>query len=78
MKRNFRAALALSILIAPSCVGLPGCTGPDNPIPTAAPPPPPAKPEDLKVHKVDGVKSEYGASPKYQKAMEKLNKVGTE
>jgi hypothetical protein len=71
LKRNFRASLALSILIAPSCVGLSGCTNPDNPIAKEAPPPPAAKPEELKVPKAAGGKAEYGASSKYQKSMER-------
>jgi len=55
---------------------LPGCTGPDNPTPKEAPPPAAPKPEETKVPKTSSGKGTYGASEKYQKAMEKAAKGG--
>jgi acyl carrier protein len=39
MQRTFRVLLTLLTLMAPSGGVLPGCTGPDKPIPEKAPPP---------------------------------------
>jgi hypothetical protein len=55
---------------------LPGCTGADNPTPTPAAPPPPAKEEEVKVPKTSSGQGTYGASSKYQKAMERAAKGG--
>jgi hypothetical protein len=73
MKAKLRVLVALSVVLAPFLVFLPGCNQPDNPkMETAAPPPAP-KPEDLKVPKAAG-KQQYGANEKYQKAMERMGK----
>jgi hypothetical protein len=55
---------------------LPGCTGPDNPMPFTAPPPAAPKPDELKVPKNASGTAPYGASEKYQRAMQKAAKGG--
>jgi len=71
-----RLVLILLIPVVPLCGVLPGCSNPDNPTPVAAAPAPAPKPEEVKVPKTSSGTGRYGASSKYQKAMEKLNKVG--
>jgi hypothetical protein len=76
LKRTFRGLLAVFTLMAPLSGVLPGCSGPDNPTPTPAPPPPPPKAEEVKVPKTSSGQGTYGASEKYQKAMERAAKGG--
>jgi hypothetical protein len=49
-----------------------GCNTADNPKMAEAPPPPAAKADETKVPKVQG--KAYGASDRYQKAMEAAHK----
>jgi hypothetical protein len=76
MKANVRILLAFSVLLTSVWASLPGCSQSDNPTPTAAPPPPAPKAEELKVTKQAAPGKAYGASDRYQKAMERLNKQG--
>jgi len=76
MKRMFRVLLTLLTVMAPLGGVLPGCTGPDNPTPKDAPPPPAPKEAELKVPKAASGQGTYGASEKYQKAMERAAKGG--
>jgi hypothetical protein len=74
MKAKLRVLVALSVVLAPFSVFLPGCNQPDTPKMETAPPPPAPKPEELKVPKAAGGKAAYGANEKYQKAMERMGK----
>jgi hypothetical protein len=74
MKSKLRVLIASSIVVAPFLGLLPGCTQPDNPTPKEAPPAPPPKTEELKVPKTSSGKGQYGASERYQKAMERMGK----
>ena len=76
MKSKLQILLTLLSVMAPLLGVLPGCNGPDNPVPKSAPPPPPPKAEELTVPKTGATKTDYGASSKYQKSMERLNKAG--
>jgi len=76
MKSKIRSLLALTVVMAPLAGAICGCSQADNPKPVEAPPPPPPKPEELKVPKKGANGKEYGSGPAYQKAMERLNKVG--
>ena len=76
MMSKIRAFLTVCLVVAPFVGALPGCTQADNPkMQTAAPPPPP-KPEELEVPKIGPKKAEYGAGPKYQRAMDRMSKQG--
>jgi hypothetical protein len=59
----------------PLAVFVIGCSQPDNPKMAEAPPPSADVKQDTTVPKAAGKSGqEYGASPKYQKAMERLDR----
>ena len=76
MATAFRSPLARLLAWLPLAMCLPGCTQPDNPTPEKAPPPPPAKPEELAVPRKGPGGSPYGGGDRYKKAREALNKRG--
>jgi len=72
-KKLFRRTILIAAM-APLVGVFVGCGGPDNPKIADAPAyTPPANPEPPKIK---GRKGEYGASSKYQKAMERMAKQG--
>jgi hypothetical protein len=75
-KSQLRTTYLRSVAVAPLIAFLAGCTQADAPKMADAPAPAAPKPEELKAPKVGAGKTEYGASSKYQKAMEKLGKQG--
>jgi hypothetical protein len=75
-KSKLRALCLRFVAVAPLLAYLCGCTQADAPKMADAPPPPAPKPEELKVPVTGAEKKEYGARPKYQRAMEKLGKGG--
>jgi hypothetical protein len=77
MKRKFQFQELLSYTFFALLCGVNlGCSNADNPVPTAAPPPPTPTKAELAPRKVGTSKAEYGSGARYQKAMDKLNKGG--
>jgi hypothetical protein len=73
---RLRASCLRSVAVVPLLAFLVGCPQADAPKMADAPPPAAPKPEELKAPKTGVNKTEYGASSKYQKAMERLGKQG--
>jgi hypothetical protein len=75
--RSKTCALVASLVASAGLGGsLSGCSQPDNPAPVTAAPPPAPTAKETEVPKKTAGGENYGASSKYQKAMEKLNKAG--
>jgi hypothetical protein len=75
--RSKTCALVASLVASAGLGGLlSGCSQPDNPPPVTAAPPPAPTAKETEVPKKTSGGENYGASSKYQKAFEKLNKVG--
>jgi hypothetical protein len=64
------------VVVVPLLALISGCNQADAPQMSAAPPPPEPKAEELKIPKTGAGKAQYGASEKYQRAMEKLGRQG--
>lgn len=71
-RKSLTMALVLALL--PSAGLIVGCSGADNP--KIAEAPEFKTPPDTAPPKIPGRKDEYGASSKYQKAMERMNTQG--
>jgi hypothetical protein len=70
MKLTLRTLLTVSTLLAPVLAVLPGCNQADNPKPTAAPPPPAPKPEEVALPKIKGKTYDPASNPRYKKMQE--------
>lgn len=75
MRSKSRSLPALLAIAIPLWCSVPGCSQADNPTPEKAPPPPPAKAEELQVPKKSKGQT-YGSGDRYKKAMLKQNNAG--